>query len=116
MIQPLNPSTVIAKQPGARTAKPARSKTLREVTQPFPNSRKVHVATSRPDVAVAMREITQAPTRDFQCRLTQNPPLRVYDTSGPYSDPAAKIDIRKGLEPIKARSKRKPKAAQAKRV
>ena len=49
-----------------------------------------------------MREITQAPTRDFQGQLTQNPPLRVYDTSGPYTDPAVKIDIRAGLKPLRA--------------
>ena len=104
MIQPLNPTTLIANKPASKKArgKRAGSKTLREVTRPFPNSQKVHLAGARTDVRVAMREITQAPTRDFQGRLTQNPPLRVYDTSGPYTDPAAKIDIRKGLEPIRA--------------
>src|ERR1039458_7131041 len=101
MIQPLNSTTVPAKKPAAKR-KPAKSKILRNVTKPFPNSRKVHVETARPGVSVAMREITQAPTRDFQGQVTQNPPLRVYDTSGPYTDPAAKIDIREGLKPIRA--------------
>ena len=57
-----------------------------------------------------MREITQAPTRDFQGQVTQNAPLRVYDTSGPYTDPAAKIDIRAGLQPLRARLDRAARA------
>jgi phosphomethylpyrimidine synthase len=52
--------------------------------QPLPNSRKVYVGPLR----VPMREITQS---------AGNPPIMVYDTSGPYTDPAVKIDIRKGL-------------------
>jgi phosphomethylpyrimidine synthase len=104
MIQPLNPTDAPAKKPAAkkRTGKPAKSKILRDATKPFPNSQKVHVKTARPGVSVAMREITQAPTRDFQGVVTQNPPLRVYDTSGPYTDPQVKIDIREGLTPIRA--------------
>ncbi|TAK87913.1 MAG: phosphomethylpyrimidine synthase ThiC [Betaproteobacteria bacterium] len=56
--------------------------------QPLPNSRKVYVGA----LGVPMREITQSGA---------NPPLYVYDTSGPYTDPAAKIDIRKGLAPLR---------------
>jgi phosphomethylpyrimidine synthase len=56
--------------------------------QPFPGSRKVHVGPLR----VPVREIVQ--TGD-------NPPILVYDTSGPYTDPAAKIDIRAGLAPLR---------------
>jgi phosphomethylpyrimidine synthase len=52
--------------------------------QPLPNSRKIYVGSLR----VPVREITQS---------GGNPPITVYDTSGPYTDPAAKIDIRKGL-------------------
>jgi phosphomethylpyrimidine synthase len=101
MIQPLNnPTDAPAKKPAAKR-KPAKSKILRAVTKPFPNSQKVHVETSCPGISVAMREITQAPTHDFQGQITQNPPLRVYDTSGPYTDPAAKIDIRAGLQPLR---------------
>ena len=98
MIQPLNPAPKPAKRsPGRR--KPAKSKILRDVTKPFPNSAKIHVESN--GVRVAMREITQAPTRDFQGKLTPNSPLRVYDTSGPYTDPAVKIDIRAGLHPLR---------------
>jgi len=100
MIQPLNPTTP-AKKPAAKR-RPAKSKILRNVTKPFPNSQKVHIETACPNIRVAMREVTQSPTRDFQGQITQNPPLRVYDTSGPYTDPAAKIDIRAGLQPLRA--------------
>jgi phosphomethylpyrimidine synthase len=101
MIQPLSPTDAPAKKPAAKK-KQGKSKILRSVTKPFPNSQKVHVEATASKVRVAMREITQAPTRDFQGQVTQNPPLRVYDTSGPYTDPAAKIDISAGLKPIRA--------------
>jgi phosphomethylpyrimidine synthase len=70
--------------------------------QPLPNSRKIYVEGSRPDLRVPMREIAQADTpASFGTEV--NPPLAVYDTSGPYTDPAAKIDIRSGLPPLRAR-------------
>jgi phosphomethylpyrimidine synthase len=56
--------------------------------QPLPNSRKVYAGPLR----VPMREITQT---------GGNPPIPVYDTSGPYTDPAASIDIRSGLPPLR---------------
>jgi phosphomethylpyrimidine synthase len=56
--------------------------------QPLPNSTNIYVGPLR----VPMREITQS---------GGNPPITVYDTSGPYTDPAAKIDIRKGLLPLR---------------
>ena len=63
---------------------------------PFPNSRKVYIEGSRPDIRVPMREITQSAT-PASFGGEPNPPLFVYDTSGPYTDPAASIDIRSGL-------------------
>jgi phosphomethylpyrimidine synthase len=70
--------------------------------QPLPNSRKIYVEGSRPDLRVPMREIAQADTpASFGAEI--NPPIAVYDTSGPYTDPAAKIDIRSGLPPLRAR-------------
>jgi phosphomethylpyrimidine synthase len=69
---------------------------------PLPNSRKVYVAGSRGDVRVPMREITQSDT-PASFGAQPNPPLWVYDTSGPYTDPAAKIDIRRGLAPVRGR-------------
>jgi len=70
--------------------------------KPFPNSRKVYVTGSRPDIRVPMREITLADTT-ATFGAEPNPPIYVYDTSGPYSDPDAQIDIRSGLEPIRSK-------------
>ena len=70
--------------------------------QPLPNSRKVYVEGSRPDMRVPMREITQADT-PASFGAERNPPVFVYDTSGPYTDPSVRIDIRNGL-PAVARS------------
>jgi phosphomethylpyrimidine synthase len=56
--------------------------------KPLPNSRKIHVGPLR----VPMREIAQS---------GDHPPIAVYDTSGPYTDPDARIDIRKGLPPLR---------------
>ena len=64
--------------------------------KPLPNSRKVYVQGSRPDILVPMREISQADTPDGM-GAEKNPPIHVYDCSGPYTDPAVKIDIRSGL-------------------
>lgn len=66
----------------------------------FPNSRKVYVEGSRPDIRVPMREIMLSPTRDWRGE-TPNEPLRVYDTSGPYTDPDAVIDLRLGLPKLR---------------
>lgn len=72
--------------------------------QPFPKSRKVYVEGSRPDIRVPMREITLDDTplaMASEDGNEKNDPLYVYDTSGPYTDPAATIDIRKGLVPLR---------------
>ena len=73
-----------------------------ESGKPFPGSRKVYVTGSRPDIRVPFREIALSPS---QTRAGEEPnaPVRVYDTSGPYTDPQAKIDIRAGLNPIRAK-------------
>ena len=70
--------------------------------RPFPNSRKVYVCGSRPDIRAPFREISLSPTVSADgARI--NPPVFVYDTSGPYTDPDAVIDIRAGLPPIRRR-------------
>ncbi|WP_194715890.1 phosphomethylpyrimidine synthase ThiC, partial [Noviherbaspirillum soli] len=69
--------------------------------QPLPNSRKVYVEGSRPDIRVPMREISQSDT-PASFGAEPNPPVYVYDTSGPYTDPDAQIDIRSGLAPLRA--------------
>ncbi len=68
--------------------------------QPFPKSRKVYVEGSRPDIRVPMREITLDDT-PTDMGGEKNDPLYVYDTSGPYTDPEASIDVRKGLAPLR---------------
>jgi phosphomethylpyrimidine synthase len=68
--------------------------------KPLPNSHKVYVEGSRPDIRVPMREITQTDTHT-SAGNEHNPPIHVYDCSGPYTDPTAKIDIRSGLEPLR---------------
>jgi phosphomethylpyrimidine synthase len=63
---------------------------------PLPNSRKIYVEGSRPDIRVPMREISQSDT-SASFGHEKNPPIYVYDTSGPYTDPDVQIDIRSGL-------------------
>ena len=67
---------------------------------PLPNSRKVYVPGSRADIQVPMREISQSDTPTGMGG-EKNPPIYVYDTSGPYTDPSVKIDIRSGLAPLR---------------
>jgi len=70
--------------------------------QPFTGSKKIYVQGSRADIQVPMREITLADTpTDFGGE--KNPPVRVYDTSGPYTDPNVKIDLRTGLGDVRSR-------------
>ena len=71
------------------------------VTRPIPGSRKVHVAGSRDDVRVPMREIALAPS-PAMFGGADNAPLTVYDTSGPYTDPDTRIDLSQGLMPLRA--------------
>jgi phosphomethylpyrimidine synthase len=70
--------------------------------QPLPNSRKIYVQGSQPDIRVPMREISQDDT-PTSMGGEKNPPIFVYDCSGPYSDPAVTIDIRKGLPALRTR-------------
>ncbi|MBL8398563.1 MAG: phosphomethylpyrimidine synthase ThiC [Candidatus Accumulibacter sp.] len=69
--------------------------------KPLPNSRKIHIVGSRPDLRVPMREISQADT-PTAFGGEQNPPIYVYDCSGPYSDPSSSVDIRQGLPALRA--------------
>lgn len=69
-------------------------------TEPFANSRKVYVTGSRPDIRVPFREISLSDTPS-QFGAEKNPPVMVYDTSGPYTDPDVSIDIRNGLPALR---------------
>ncbi|QPQ32811.1 phosphomethylpyrimidine synthase ThiC [Lysinibacillus sp. JNUCC 51] len=67
----------------------------------FEGSKKVYVEGSRPDILVPMREIGLSPTTG-SFGEEENAPVRVYDTSGPYTDPAYKVDITKGLPALRS--------------
>jgi len=68
----------------------------------LPRSRKVYVPGSRSDLRVPMREIAQSET-PTTLGAEKNPPIFVYDTSGPYTDPKATIDIRQGLPALRSK-------------
>jgi phosphomethylpyrimidine synthase len=72
-----------------------------DVIRPIPGSRKIYAHGSRDDLRVPMREISQSRTpKSFGAEI--NPALAVYDTSGPYTDPSATIDLRQGLHAMRA--------------
>ena len=77
----------------------------RVTRDPLPGSRKVYVEGSLPGVRVPMREVRQSPTRrngpGGETLLDENPPVVLYDTSGPFTDPAVTIDLRRGLAPLR---------------
>ncbi|WP_299089344.1 phosphomethylpyrimidine synthase ThiC [uncultured Metabacillus sp.] len=70
------------------------------IKQPFPGSKKVYVQGSTSEIQVPVREISQGITKNSYGEET-NPPIQVYDTSGPYTDENAQIDIRKGLPRVR---------------
>jgi phosphomethylpyrimidine synthase len=70
------------------------------VTQPFTSSEKIYIEGSRPDIQVPMREITLTSTQTDN-GVEENPPITVYDTSGPYSDPEVEIDLLQGLPDVR---------------
>ena len=78
------------------------SKLSAEVTRPFPGSKKIYVQGSRPDLRVGMREIQQADT-PASFGAETNPAITVYDTSGPYTDPDARIDLLRGLPDVRGK-------------
>lgn len=74
-------------------------------TQPFPGSIKLHIKafndSIQTDIQVGLREIQLTPTTLADNKTEYNAPVRVYDTSGPYSDPDKTIDVRKGIDAIR---------------
>jgi phosphomethylpyrimidine synthase len=70
------------------------------VTRPFAGSKKVYAEGSKSDIRVPMREIRQARTHTSR-GVEENPPIFVYDTSGPYTDPQVAIDLMKGLPALR---------------
>jgi len=78
-----------------------RENALESYQKPFPASEKTYVQGSRADIQVPLRRVTLQPTRDFDGKLTPNEPVLLYDTTGPYTDPKAPIDLAKGLAPLR---------------
>ncbi len=76
------------------------SRLSEEVTRPFSGSQKIYVQGSDPTIRVGMREITLSDT-PLSEGVEKNPPITVYDTSGPYTDPEARVDLLKGLAPLR---------------
>ncbi|HYW75568.1 MAG TPA: phosphomethylpyrimidine synthase ThiC [Gammaproteobacteria bacterium] len=73
-----------------------------EVTRPWPASERIYVQGSRADLKVAMRQVLLSPTHDHNGNIEENPPIPLYDTSGPYTDPDTDIDLTRGLPAVRA--------------
>jgi phosphomethylpyrimidine synthase len=71
------------------------------VTRPIPGSHKIHLQGSRADLRVPLREICQVQTPTL-FGGEGNPPITIYDTSGPYTDPAYAVDLAAGLPALRA--------------
>ena len=67
----------------------------------FPKSRRIYVEGTHPGVRVPMREITQSPSRGAGGAQSENPPVRLYDTGGPWGDPELQNDVQRGLPPLR---------------
>ena len=72
-------------------------------SEQLPASSRVYVeGVLHPEVRVPMREIALAPTKAFNGRIEENEPVRVYDTSGPWGDPAFKGTAEEGLPTVRS--------------
>jgi phosphomethylpyrimidine synthase len=103
---PTSPETAPPFLPPEREPRASRdlpgSEVAAAAVAPFPASRKVYVEGTLPGVRVPMREIRLGPTRPAGGGpAIENPPVTVYDTSGPYTDPEAEIDLHRGLPPLR---------------
>src|SRR5882724_8815033 len=82
--------------------KPAENETTPVSSdKPLPNSRRIYIDGKQAGVRVPFREISQNQTRSFNNILEDNPPVRVYDTSGPWGDPSINGDVREGLPSLR---------------
>ncbi|MEW8627545.1 MAG: phosphomethylpyrimidine synthase ThiC [Candidatus Thiodiazotropha sp.] len=71
-----------------------------EVTRPFYNSSKIYVEGSSPDIRVPMRQVEQEAT-SASFGAEENPPIPIYDTSGPFTDPQHSIDLMQGMPDLR---------------
>src|SRR5437867_3627730 len=71
-------------------------------SEQLPNSQRVYVEGKlHPDLRVPMREVQLAPTQSFNGQVEVNEPVRLYDTSGPWGDPEFKLEVERGLPPLR---------------
>ncbi len=82
-------------EPAAQSVRPGITR------DPFPSSSKIFVDGTLPGVRVPMREVRVAPTQTHRGLTVENPPVTLYDTSGPYTDPEARIDVHAGLPALR---------------
>ena len=73
----------------------------KECTKTYTGSRKIYIKGSREDIRVGMREVSCANT-SASFGEEENPPITIYDSSGPYTEPAAHIDLLQGLPPLRS--------------
>lgn len=72
-------------------------------TTPFPGSEKFYsYGDIFPDIKVPLRKVSLSPTKDTNDKVTENDPVVLYDTTGPYTDPQFKLDLEKGLKPVRS--------------
>jgi len=70
--------------------------------EPLPGSKKIYAqGLTRADIQVPFREIELSDTKDHNGKVTPNAPVRLYDTSGPYTDPSVHVDITQGLPQLR---------------
>jgi len=88
--------------PGAKNGSPGTA--ANDGGYNLPNSKKIYVAGEiHPDIGVPFREISLAPTKTMTREIEVNEPVRVYDTSGPWSDPEFTGNVEEGLPPLRAK-------------
>ncbi len=78
--------------------------TSRITRTPFPGSRKIYIEGSRPDIRVPFREVSLTDTLVAEGNATRrepNPPIRLFDASGVYTDPDVAIDVTRGLQALR---------------
>ncbi|MDB6129479.1 MAG: thiC [Verrucomicrobiales bacterium] len=81
----------------------AKKDSLPHSSEALPNSRKVYISgTIHNDIRVPFRDISQGSTRSLNGQVVENEPVRVYDTSGPWSDPAVQCNVEQGLPPLRS--------------
>lgn len=81
------------------------AETVHPITiQPFPNSAKKYIRGHLfPQIKVPFREVRLSSSKIYGTdQITENQPVILYDTSGPYTDPDVAIDVKNGLEPVRA--------------